>query len=98
MTVATQTAAVDPKTGRIDMDLLTTGRSAGDRERMEQMFESIKALLEKTRGGQSTVKALQTAFNEQSQEQLGQREFGELIDQLITEDYVVSYRGKIRLR
>jgi DNA replication licensing factor MCM4 len=32
MRVATQAAATDPRTGKIDMDMITTGRSSADRE------------------------------------------------------------------
>ena len=32
MKVATQTAATDPRTGTIDMDMITTGRSGVDRD------------------------------------------------------------------
>ena len=39
MTAATLTAATNPETGEIDMDLITTGRSATDRERIEQISQ-----------------------------------------------------------
>ena len=39
MTAATLTAATNPETGEIDMDLITTGRSATDRERVEQISQ-----------------------------------------------------------
>lgn len=45
MKIATQTAATDPRTGRIDMDLLTTGLSAGERLRKDQVHSVIKDLL-----------------------------------------------------
>merc|ERR1712087_418425 len=46
MKIATQTAATDPRTGRIDMDLLTTGLSAGERLRKDQVNTVIKELLQ----------------------------------------------------
>lgn len=39
MTAATLTAATNPETGEIDMDLITTGRSATDRERIQQIAQ-----------------------------------------------------------
>jgi len=94
MVVATQTAAVDPKTGRIDMDLLTTGRSAGDRERFEQQAEAIKAILENSRG-ESKVATLRATFNEQhSMDPLSVKEFDEVISQLRDRDFItVSRKG-----
>jgi DNA replication licensing factor MCM4 len=45
MKVATQTAATDPRTGRIDMDMITTGRSTSDREMEETLNVGLKELL-----------------------------------------------------
>eukprot|EP00981_Chlorochromonas_danica_P009140 scaffold2507_cov257-Ochromonas_danica.AAC.18 len=41
MKVATQTAAIDPRTGTIDMDLLTTGRSAIDRDLSQALAQHL---------------------------------------------------------
>jgi DNA replication licensing factor MCM4 len=49
MRVATQAAATDPRTGRIDMDMITTGRSMADREFEEQLTISLKELLAQVR-------------------------------------------------
>jgi DNA replication licensing factor MCM4 len=45
MRVATQAAATDPRTGRIDMDMITTGRSTADREMEESLSMNLKELL-----------------------------------------------------
>lgn len=45
MRVATQAAATDPRTGRIDMDMITTGRSSADREIEENLAMNLKELL-----------------------------------------------------
>lgn len=42
---ATQTAATDPTTGAIDMDMITTGRSAADRNLLQHLIESLKQKL-----------------------------------------------------
>lgn len=79
MKVATQSAATDPKTGRIDMDLLTTGRSAADKEKMEMQSDAIRDAL-----GNKSLKRddLLRIFNENSGESLGGREFRELVTAL----------------
>jgi DNA replication licensing factor MCM4 len=46
MKVAIQEAATDPRTGQIDMDLITTGRSAASRQTMASMKKAIADLLE----------------------------------------------------
>ena len=40
--VALQEAAMDPRTGTIDMDLISTGRSASTRSRLSQLAAEIK--------------------------------------------------------
>lgn len=40
--VATQSAATDPTTGLIDMDVINTGMSAGVRQKLEIIQEKIK--------------------------------------------------------
>ena len=42
MKVATQAAATDPRTGRIDMDMITTGRSTAERELEESLAAGLK--------------------------------------------------------
>jgi DNA replication licensing factor MCM4 len=44
MKVATQTAATDPRTGRIDMDMITTGRSSADRQMEESLSVGLKEI------------------------------------------------------
>ncbi len=43
--VATQAAATDPRTGRIDMDMINTGRSTMDRENGENLYIGVKDFL-----------------------------------------------------
>lgn len=45
MKVATQTAATDPRTGTIDMDLITTGQTALGRELTHQLADAVRAFL-----------------------------------------------------
>ena len=43
--VATQQAATDPVTGLIDMDIITTGRTAATRQRVSLVASQIKEIL-----------------------------------------------------
>ncbi len=45
MRVSTQSAATDPRTGRIDMDMIATGRSIVDRDGLESLVSEIRNLL-----------------------------------------------------
>lgn len=42
MKVATQAAATDPRTGTIDMDMITTGRTAVDRDLILKLAEQVR--------------------------------------------------------
>lgn len=46
MRVAIQEAATDPRTGQIDMDLITTGRSAASRQTISSMKRAISEILD----------------------------------------------------
>lgn len=56
MRVATQAAATDPRTGRIDMDMITTGRSSADRELEEAIEIGLKELFAARRGTRMAVR------------------------------------------
>lgn len=89
MNVSTQRSATDPKTGRIDMDLLATGHSAADKEKQEQQGDALLDLL----GTKSIVKdSLLKQFNDQSDQQLSQREFNALIQNLVMDGTVKEIR------
>ena len=46
--VALQGSAMDPTTGTIDMDLIQTGISAGDRTLRAQLTQEVRALIQRT--------------------------------------------------
>ena len=64
MKVATQAAATDPRTGRIDMDMITTGRSSVDRENEETLNVSLKELLAERRGTRMAVSDVRRQLTE----------------------------------
>ncbi|KAL7528083.1 hypothetical protein ACHAXR_002257, partial [Thalassiosira sp. AJA248-18] len=64
MKVATQAAATDPRTGRIDMDMITTGRSTAERELEENLAASLKELLVERRGNRLGVSEIRRQLSE----------------------------------
>ncbi len=66
MKVATHTAATDPRTGTIDMDLITTGRTALDRDLVHQLAEQVRSFLSSHRGQQMTVGQIRQELQKQS--------------------------------
>jgi DNA replication licensing factor MCM4 len=64
MQVATQAAATDPRTGRIDMDMIATGRSAADRHMEEQVAAALKELLMERRGSRMAVREVERQLGE----------------------------------
>lgn len=51
MRVSTQSAATDPRTGTIDMDMIATGRSARDRDLVDRLVEQLLKYLPTLAGG-----------------------------------------------
>jgi len=68
MNVATHRAALDQKTGIIDLDMINTGRGAAERDRCEQLVIAIKDLLNTKYSSASSLKMYQlmNALREQS--------------------------------
>jgi DNA replication licensing factor MCM4 len=61
-----QQAALDPSTGFIDMDLITTGKSAFHRKQMQQLAREIEKLLADRSGTAQTFNSVYKAIVEQS--------------------------------
>lgn len=55
MKVATQAAATDPRTGTIDMDLITTGRTALNRDLILKLADELKNIFSSRNGQRLTV-------------------------------------------
>jgi len=85
MSVATQTAATDPKTGKIDMDLLQIGTSSSDRKKLEQQASAVKDLLKSYQKSKTAlVMQVYKRFNDTLDESLKvtQTEFRKILDVL----------------
>ena len=64
MKVATQAAATDPRTGRIDMDMITTGRSTVEREMEEQLQSTLQEMFQERRGKRMAVRDVAKQISE----------------------------------
>jgi len=93
MTVALQQAAIDPRTGTIDMDLIQTGRSASSRQRMSSLMDAVKALLESKR--QTILDKLFLEVTKQSSTEVTREEVKEAV-QVLQQDGFVVLSGDIR--
>ena len=82
MKVATQSAATDPDTGTIDMDLITTGRSAASRTAIAQMGEALREKFA-TMGGQSlTFDEVRRMLSEDTGVDIGINELRDALPQI----------------
>lgn len=63
MKVATQQAATDPRTGEIDMGVITTGASEEERRHTEALAKEIMDVIQAMRGRTCHVKKVLKKFN-----------------------------------
>lgn len=94
--VATQQAATDPVTGLIDMDIITTGRTAATKQRVARIEEQVKELMRANQSKYSrstNVEAFTTEFskNHGEDEKISVAEMLEALRLLQTEDILVLY-------
>jgi len=102
MNVATQTAATDPTTGRIDMELLTTGKSSLERRKVEQMREVLHKLLQGKLTGarrhpQIPMEMLLAEFNAQISSvmlPISMNEFRPVVQELASEGFLEINKGR----
>ena len=99
MRVATQAAATDPRTGTIDMDMITTGRSSVDREAMLNLRDQVKSAIEDAGSGKrlglSEVKAkveqMREAEGEVEEFSVAMKSVVEVVAQLAAETNSIVY-------
>ncbi|KAJ1554704.1 hypothetical protein HK096_002293 [Nowakowskiella sp. JEL0078] len=85
---ALQTSAVDPRTGRIDLDLVTTGISASARTARANKRVDLKLLIEKNQNIQIPRLDLFREFNSKWTE-ANEKEFASLLEDLAEEGIIV---------
>jgi len=97
MKIATLTAATDPRTGRIDLDLITTGQSASDRLRMDQLQKAIKELLRDAQPDGIRINILLDEINKNTGAglRIASDEFRDILNELQDHgEITVSRKGK----
>jgi DNA replication licensing factor MCM4 len=93
MKVATQAAATDPRTGRIDMDMIVTGRSTVERQAGENLYNSTKELLAERRGLRMAVRDVRQQLGEVLNINVDQEDLVEVLKQ-IEADGVIQFNER----
>ncbi|EJK62244.1 hypothetical protein THAOC_17150 [Thalassiosira oceanica] len=93
MKVATQQAATDPRTGRIDMDMIATGRSRAEQEKQEGLMSSVRELLVERRGNRLGVADVRRQLSEVTNEQIEQEDIVEVL-RTLDADGLVQYNER----
>ena len=65
MRVATQTAATDPRTGTIDMDMISTGRTSLDRDAVAKITEELLKLFEARKGHRLSLQVIRATLEKE---------------------------------
>ena len=86
MNVATQTAATDPRTGMIDMDLITTGHTSMERDAMASLASEVSQVLTTMKGQDLTVNSLRQALLEQQSMDVQANELQSVLRRLAQEE------------
>ncbi|CDR44658.1 CYFA0S15e01134g1_1 [Cyberlindnera fabianii] len=80
--------ATDPRTGKIDMDLVQTGQSSAERRQREDLGKNVLKYIEDQAQSSISYPTLLRGFNEQSQVQVDNMEMGEVLNQLVAESRI----------
>jgi len=93
MKVATQRAAVDPNTGLIDMDAITTGVSASARQRQKDLVKALREIMNEQSGPVNFLTLLDR-LSDQSSVSIRQQDLDAALKRLADEgDVVISGSG-----
>merc|ERR1712000_388053 len=81
---AMQTAAIDPRTGRVDMDLINTGRSAAQRGHIDELVSELKRLI----SSRKVIKFQQllVQLQQQSSIEVSSEELRDALHRLVQDD------------
>ncbi|XP_062501051.1 DNA replication licensing factor mcm4-A-like isoform X2 [Corticium candelabrum] len=95
---ALKQAATDPKTGIVDISILTTGLSSWERSRRVEIMKAVKQMLE-SRGKAPTVKYLQlfAELKDQSDKPINQAQFDDALRGLEDDNFLIRTGNIIRL-
>lgn len=95
MQVATQKAATDPKTGKIDMDSINTGVSTADRQKKEQLVPAVREHIAKRQSPTSRITKLFSEFQEATNDtSTSLSDFREALEQLSDDKFIKLTQDK----
>ena len=86
MKVATQTAATDPRTGTIDMDMITTGKTATDRDLILNIEEKLAAIFSENKGQRMNISLLRNILSKEFDKNILPNEIEEAIFNYLEKD------------
>ncbi len=89
MKVAMQQAATDPRTGTIDMELITTGQAASERAQLREIGRQVLEALGSAERRQMRRSDLLSAVNAASSRELSLEDLQRALDQLQRDESVV---------
>lgn len=96
MNVATQRAAMDPRTGTIDMDMINTGHSSLERESVEQLVASMRELLGEAPGQALGVGEMRKQLEEKLKAEIKGTEFQMALRSMEDEELIQVSHGVVR--
>lgn len=93
--------AIDPLTGKIDMDLINTGKSNALRERQSDLKRSVKAMIVSKGHSSIDMATLLAEMNAQSSVSVNERWIRDVVEELVEEEFFYSSgnikRGNVTL-
>eukprot|EP01083_Nonionella_stella_P310978 1107151_1 len=88
MRAATQSAAVDPKTGLINFDIITTGKSAFEKKQLQEQSDVMMEIFDRLDKPKNQFLFLMGQFNDKSQKKLTRTDMRNLMEHLEKEGNV----------
>ena len=97
---ALKQSAINPRTGHVDVEILTTGVSTTARKQLEEMKESLKKMIdvEKRKGPTIRLKSLLDKWRSVSEVPITNHTFDEVIRLLQDDELVVRTGDTIRIQ
>ncbi|ETK86646.1 hypothetical protein F441_08894 [Phytophthora nicotianae CJ01A1] len=96
MNVATQRAAMDPRTGTIDMDMINTGHSVLEREVLADLIAGMKEILGDTPNQSMTIHETRRRLEEKRKSEVKGAEFQMALRSLEDDSLIQVSHGVIR--
>jgi DNA replication licensing factor MCM4 len=88
--------AIDPLTGKIDMDLITTGKSSAARERTADLKRHVKSFLSDRSAGAIDFNSMLSELNSHSSISIPEKMLRDVLEELVDEEFVHTSNGTAR--